>query len=63
MQAVASYISRRFFVGNCRKFVVSLSDCQRKTFIFKACGDFLVHAVHIIVDGRAYTIDQFVKLY
>lgn len=41
MQAVASYISRRFFVGNCRKFVVSLSDCQRKTFIFKALRRFL----------------------
>lgn len=41
MQAVASYISRRFFVGNCRKFVVSLSYCQRKTFIFKALRRFL----------------------
>ena len=30
MQTVASYISRRFFVGNCCKFVVNSSDCQRK---------------------------------
>ena len=35
MQAVASYISRRFFVDNCRKFVVSLSDCQRKVLCFQ----------------------------
>ena len=41
IQTVASYISRRFFVGNCRKFVVSLSYCQRKTFIFKALRRFL----------------------
>ena len=35
MQTVASYISRRFFVGNCCKFVVNSSDCHGKALYFQ----------------------------
>ena len=42
MQTVASYISRRFFVGNYRKFAVSLSDCQRKVLCFQCFAASLI---------------------
>lgn len=43
--------------------LVFLNHPYQSLAFSRLCGDFLVHAAHIIVDGRAYTIDQFVKLY